>query len=569
MAGVGDFEYKLFRKDWDNLLERQKYKEAEKLCHEGLAKSPLDQSRGRLYNHLGYLYENFLDDKTFDDILEHYVLSLQVDESNANSHYNLANFLLEQGMQHLLRSLELNPQHTKASKRFANLTPVKVNTTLDLGAQKYQVVEVQEDGVKAIRLRKRSDGQYERTHDDPVYVEVSSPEKVHPASTNNHGRTKNLGRGGGPAPLSIESNGGAGPGGGGCCFRCVLQWWFWALLWILAVGGVVLPVLGFFNVLEEEECSETVTADKVAINDDPASQGDLNVLFVVDCGAEDWDSQFVAADALLTGIAGDTAPVAIKYDVLQFCNTAAAGYIGNASVDDFTAYDGEIDASSMTQESAVGGDNTMFSGALSACSDTFDSYDDEDSTPFLCVPFISQEFDDPFDAMAITADSAFADIYLAFMVDEGDSDWMPSVYSVLGAFATGTECIARLESEDAFANSWWDSQFNCDSGTEQQTYCQHCINYANAAQLSCVGEVANGVFSGLGVTETVVTGSSTECVHSFEDLLFYALGGVVPLLLWTLIAILVLCCGSCRACGGNRRRNMESAMNRNQQTGFV
>merc|ERR1719233_1007476 len=118
-----DFEYKRFRKDWDNLLEQSKYKQAEKLCHEGLGKSPLDQSRGRLYNHLGYLYENFLDDKTFDDILEHYVLSLQVDESNANSHYNLANFPLEQGN------------------------------------QKYQVVEVQEDGVRAMRLRKRSDGQ--------------------------------------------------------------------------------------------------------------------------------------------------------------------------------------------------------------------------------------------------------------------------------------------------------------------------------------------------------------------------------------------------------------------------
>ena len=124
MTSGGDFDYKHFRREWDNLLERQKYKEAEKLCHEGLAKSPLDQSRGRLYNHLGYLYENFLDDKTFDDILEHYVLSLQVDESNANSHYNLANFLLEQGMQHLLRALELNPNHGKANKRYANLTPV-------------------------------------------------------------------------------------------------------------------------------------------------------------------------------------------------------------------------------------------------------------------------------------------------------------------------------------------------------------------------------------------------------------------------------------------------------------
>ena len=132
MTSGGDFDYKQFRKDWDTLCERQQYKEAEKLCHEGLAKSPQDQSRGRLYNHLGFLYENYLDDKTFDDILEHYVLSLQVDESNANSHYNLANFLLEQGMQHLLRALELNPNHTKANIRYANLTPVQHSHLLSL-----------------------------------------------------------------------------------------------------------------------------------------------------------------------------------------------------------------------------------------------------------------------------------------------------------------------------------------------------------------------------------------------------------------------------------------------------
>merc|ERR1719334_933490 len=174
-----DFEYKSFRKDWDQLLERQQYKEAEKLCHDGLAKSPLDQSRGRLYNHLGYLYENFLDDKTFDDILEHYVLSLQVDESNANSHYNLANFLLEQGMQHLLRALELNPQHGKANKRYANLTPIKNGTTLDLGGHKYQVVEVVENGVRADRLRRRDDGGYEKVGDDAVYAEILPPVKVH------------------------------------------------------------------------------------------------------------------------------------------------------------------------------------------------------------------------------------------------------------------------------------------------------------------------------------------------------------------------------------------------------
>ena len=135
--------------------------------------SPLDNSRGKLYNHLGYLYENFLDDKTFDDILEHYVLSLQVDETNANSHYNLSNFLLEQGMQHLLRALELNPSHSKATKRFTNLTPIKINQTLDLGNRKYQVVELTDDGVKAVLLDDDGGGGGGgRTYDMPFHVSL-------------------------------------------------------------------------------------------------------------------------------------------------------------------------------------------------------------------------------------------------------------------------------------------------------------------------------------------------------------------------------------------------------------
>ena len=120
----GVFDYKDFREKWDILLETKKYRQCEKLCHDGLAQSPPDKDRGKLYNHLGYLYENYLEDKTFDDILEHYVLSLQVDESNSNSHFNLANFLLEQGMQHLLRALELNDKHSKANKKLAQLSPV-------------------------------------------------------------------------------------------------------------------------------------------------------------------------------------------------------------------------------------------------------------------------------------------------------------------------------------------------------------------------------------------------------------------------------------------------------------
>jgi len=566
MAGTGDFDYKLFRKDWDNLLDRQKYKEAEKLCHEGLAKSPLDTSRGRLYNHLGYLYENFLDDKTFDDILEHYVLSLQVDESNANSHYNLANFLLEQGMQHLLRSLELNPQHSKATKRFANLTPVKVNTTLDMGGHKYQVVEVVEDGVRAVRLTKRPDGTYERSDDlNQYYIEVSSPEKVHPAR---NGRTNDV-NSGGPAPMSIDdphaSDAGA-KGGAVCCFRCVTKWWFWALLWILAVGGVVVPVLGYFDFLEETECETQITAETVAVNADASTRGELNVLLVADCGADDWDGQFSAADTLLSNIAGSDNAVSISFGALQYCNLGDSGYSGNTSlIDDFVAYssDSQWDASnfSLTQKSASGGDNNQLMGALAACSDTFASYEDDDSTPFLCIPFISQEFNDTFDAMEIAADTSFADIYLAFMVDEGDAMWTDAVYSVLGAFATGTECINRLESDDAYGNSWWDAQLNCNSNNDAQINCQHCINYDNDENVECVGEDLNGIFAGEGVTETQVTGSEEVCSHTYETIFFYCVAGVVPLLLWTCIAICVLCRQSRR--NSSMRQNFENGLNNN------
>jgi len=579
---TGDFDYKLFRKDWDNLLERSKYKEAEKLCHEGLAKSPLDQCRGRLYNHLGYLYENFLDDKTFDDILEHYVLSLQVDESNANSHYNLANFLLEQGMQHLLRSLELNPKHSKANKRLANLTPVAVNTSLTLDGRKYQVVQMVDDGIRAVGLTKRPDGQYERADDDH-YIELGSPEKV--VSSNNNrgkggkGRTNNLrGNGPYPVPMNIDDPNASDAGNGEravCCYGCVFKWWFWALLWILAIGGVVLPVLGYFDILEETECEEKITASTVAINDDASTQGDLNVLFVIDCGADDWDGQFTAADTLLSGIAGTDSSVAISYDIVQYCNdtsSADASSLSNTAIPLalFIEYDPDTTSadafSSITQDLSSGGDNSRVEGALAACSDTYDTYDDGDTTPFLCVPFISQEFEDTFEAMAITADSSFADIYLAFMVDEDDSDFSTSIYSVLGAFATGTECINRLDSDDAYDNTWWDAQFNCDSTTDEQAYCQHCINYANGDQVSCVGEELNGIFAGEGVTEKQITGSEEECAHSYESILFYCMAGVVPLLLWTCIAICVICRQSRRSNRMRQRDTFENSLNNNNHT---
>lgn len=572
-----DFEYKVFRKDWDNLLDRQKYKEAEKLCHEGLAKSPLDTSRGRLYNHLGYLYENFLDDKTFDDILEHYVLSLQVDESNANSHYNLANFLLEQGMQHLLRSLELNPQHSKATKRFANLTPVKVNTTLDMGGHKYQVVEVQEDGVKAVRLTKRPDGSYERADDmNQYYIEVSSPEKVHPSTNSNRtkpGRTNDV-QSSGPAPMSIDDPNASDAGGNGavCCYGCVLKWWFWALIWILAAGGVAVAALAYFDILEETECETQITAESVAVNGDSSTQGDLNVLLVMDCGADDWDGQFSAADTLLSNIAGGDDSVNIHFGALQYCNLGEDGYSGNVSaIDEFIEYSSGStwDASnfSLTQKSPSGGDNNQLMGALAACSETYDTSDSDETAPFLCIPFISQEFNDTFDAMDITADTSFADIYLAFMVDEGDAAWTNSVYAVLGAFATGTECINRLDSDDAYGNTWWDAQFNCDSSTEEQAYCQHCINYDNSAQLECVGEDLNEIFSGEGVTETQITGSEEECTHTYETLFIYCVAGVVPLLLWTCVAVCVLCRQSRKR--SSMRKQLENGVNNSAQQAYL
>ena len=52
-----------------------------------------------------------------------------------------------------------------------------------------------EDGVRATRLRKRADGGYELSEDAPVYVEVSSPEKVHPSSGKKGQRTNNMSNG--------------------------------------------------------------------------------------------------------------------------------------------------------------------------------------------------------------------------------------------------------------------------------------------------------------------------------------------------------------------------------------
>eukprot|EP01083_Nonionella_stella_P115363 341961_1 len=125
---AGDFDYEDFRRHWNNLLEREKYKEAEELCHKNLHHDKLtsDQSKGLLYRHLGYLYEHYLGDKTFDDVLEQYLLSLQADESNSDSHYNLGNLFLEQAKRRISRALELDPNHQKAHEHYTTLSEVVI-----------------------------------------------------------------------------------------------------------------------------------------------------------------------------------------------------------------------------------------------------------------------------------------------------------------------------------------------------------------------------------------------------------------------------------------------------------
>ena len=105
-----------------------------------------------------------------------------------------------------------------------------------------------------------------------------------------------------------------------------------ALLLILAVGGVTLPVLGYFDLLSETECEDKLTASTVPVNADAATQGQLNALFVVDCAADNFDAQFASADALLSQLSS----VDVSYGVLQYC---ASEYSGNvSSVSDFEAY---------------------------------------------------------------------------------------------------------------------------------------------------------------------------------------------------------------------------------------
>eukprot|EP01084_Bolivina_argentea_P304807 526505_1 len=120
-TNIKEFDFEEFCKKWNELLKQQKYKEAEKLCHQFLEKS--STFSGYLHSCLADLYLKNLNYKTFDfnHILGYYVLSLRLCPSNTDSHYNLANFLLKQAMQHLLRAKELNPNHKKTCRLLKNI----------------------------------------------------------------------------------------------------------------------------------------------------------------------------------------------------------------------------------------------------------------------------------------------------------------------------------------------------------------------------------------------------------------------------------------------------------------
>merc|ERR1711897_120963 len=105
------------------------------------------------------------------------------------------------------------------------------------------------------------------------------------ASSTKKGRTKNMDNAGsnGPIPLNIDdpnhSYSGSSNNGAGCCYKCIFYWWFWAFLWIIGIGGVVVPVLGYFDIFADQ-CTDKIISDtsQIAINTDTETQGNLNIL---------------------------------------------------------------------------------------------------------------------------------------------------------------------------------------------------------------------------------------------------------------------------------------------------
>ncbi|ETO22875.1 hypothetical protein RFI_14315 [Reticulomyxa filosa] len=114
-------DYKEFERKWNKYMEDDEFEKCETLCFEMIKKKPSNSIRSQMHNRLGYLYERYLGNKQFDDILEHYVLALQFDDHCTDAHFNLANFLFEQGSRHLSLANELNPNHPLIKQRIKEL----------------------------------------------------------------------------------------------------------------------------------------------------------------------------------------------------------------------------------------------------------------------------------------------------------------------------------------------------------------------------------------------------------------------------------------------------------------
>ena len=123
-----------------------------------------------------------------------------------------------------------------------------------------------------------------------------------------------------------------------------------------------------------------------------------------------------------------------------------------------------------------------------------------------------------------------------------------------------------MDDDGAYSNDWWQTSFTCDSDTESILNCQHCINYGNDDELTCETAELKSVFEGEGVTQQTYTGGEEECHNSYDEIWFYCIGGVIPLLIWVLVTMFVLCC--CSSNNGNKS-NMEASINDQKQTAFV
>jgi len=117
-----EFDYNAFQMEFQQKMETKEYKECEEMCIKAINQYPSNEYRAKLHNLLGYLFENWVENdnnnnKSFDDILEHYVMAIQIDDTCVVAHLNLANFLVEQGSLHFARALELDPTHKEIKPR--------------------------------------------------------------------------------------------------------------------------------------------------------------------------------------------------------------------------------------------------------------------------------------------------------------------------------------------------------------------------------------------------------------------------------------------------------------------